>query len=73
MVPDDHRTYAHHDHSRIRTLFAVVTAAHILGERSTVRGWVGAALMIAGSYVVLVLAPPEDADIRTAEALSEAH
>ena len=54
-------------------LFAVVTAAHVLGERSTVRGWVRAALMIAGSYVVLVLAPPEDADVRTAEALSEAH
>lgn len=57
----------------IEPLFAVATAALVLGERLTLRGWIGAALMVAGTYVVLVFAPPEDADIRTAEALSEAH
>jgi drug/metabolite transporter (DMT)-like permease len=57
----------------IEPLFAVATAALVLGERLTVRGWIGAGLMITGTYVVLVFAPPEDADIRTAEALSEAH
>jgi len=57
----------------IEPLFAVVTAALVLGERLSVRGWIGAGLMIAGTYVVLVFAPPEDADIRTAEAISEAH
>jgi drug/metabolite transporter (DMT)-like permease len=57
----------------IEPLFAVATAALVLGERLTVRGWMGAGLMIAGTYIVLVFAPPEDADLRTAEALSEAH
>jgi drug/metabolite transporter (DMT)-like permease len=57
----------------IEPLFAVATAAIVLSERLTARGWVGAALMIGGTYVVLVFAPPEDADIRTAEAISEAH
>jgi hypothetical protein len=57
----------------IEPLLAVATAALVLDERLSVRGWVGAGLMIAGTYVVLVFAPPEDADIRTAEALSEAH
>jgi len=57
----------------IEPLFAVATAALVLGERLSVRGWIGAGLMIAGTYIVLVFAPPEDADIRTAEAISEAH
>jgi len=57
----------------VEPLFAVATAALVLSERLTVRGWIGAAMMVAGTYVVLVFAPPEDADIRTAEALSEAH
>ena len=57
----------------IEPLFAVATAALVLGERLTARGWMGAGLMIAGTYIVLVFAPPEDADLRTAEALSEAH
>ncbi len=57
----------------LEPLFAVATAAAVLGERLTVRGWTGAALIIVGTYVVLVFAPPEDTDIRTAEAISEAH
>ena len=57
----------------VEPLFAVATAALVLSERLSVRGWIGASLMIAGTYIVLVFAPPEDADIRTAEAISEAH
>lgn len=57
----------------LEPLFAVITAAVVLGERLTTKGWIGAALMVGGTYVVLVFAPPEDVDIRTAEALSEAH
>jgi drug/metabolite transporter (DMT)-like permease len=57
----------------VEPLFAVITAALVLSERLSLRGWIGAALMIGGTYVVLVFAPPEDADIRTAEAISEAH
>ncbi len=57
----------------VEPLFAVATAALVLAERLTLRGWFGAALIMAGTYVVLVFSPPEDADIRTAEALSEAH
>ena len=57
----------------LEPLFAVATAAVILSERLTARGWAGAVFMMVGTYVVLVFAPPEDVDIRTAEALSEAH
>lgn len=57
----------------LEPLFAVITAWVVLAERLTPRGWVGAMLILVGTYVVLVFAPPEDADIRTAEALSEAH
>ena len=57
----------------LEPLFAVATAAVILGERLSARGWAGALFMMVGTYVVLVFAPPEDVDIRTAEALSEAH
>lgn len=57
----------------LEPVFAVATAAAVLGERLTIRGWAGAALIMGGIYVVLVWAPPEDTDIRTAEALSEAH
>ena len=52
---------------------AVPTAALILSERLGGRGWIGAGLIVAGTYVVLVFAPPEDTDIATAEAISEAH
>ena len=57
----------------LEPLFAVATAGLLLSERLGVRGWIGAALIIAGTYVVLVFAPPEDTDIATAEAISEAH
>lgn len=57
----------------LEPLFAVITAWVVLAERLTLHGSVGAVLMLAGTYVVLVFAAPEDADIRTAEALSEAH
>jgi drug/metabolite transporter (DMT)-like permease len=54
-------------------LFAAVTAAVVLSERLTVRGWAGAALIMAGVYVVLTFTPPEMADLTAAEAVSEAH
>jgi len=54
-------------------LFAAVTAAVVLSERLTVRGWFGAALIMAGMYVVLTFTPPEMADLTAAEAVSEAH
>jgi drug/metabolite transporter (DMT)-like permease len=57
----------------LEPVFAVATAAVVLGERLTTRGWLGAAMIVVGTYVVLVYSPPEDADIRTAEALSDAH
>ncbi len=57
----------------LEPVFAVATAAVVLGERLTTRGWLGAAMIVVGTYVVLVFSPPEDADIRTAEALSDAH
>lgn len=57
----------------LEPLFAVITAWVVLAERLTLHGSVGAVLMLAGTYIVLVFAAPEDADIRTAEALSEAH
>jgi drug/metabolite transporter (DMT)-like permease len=57
----------------LEPVFAVATAALVLGERLTTRGWLGAAMIVVGTYVVLVFSPPEDADIRTAEALSDAH
>ncbi len=57
----------------LEPLFAVATAALLLNERLGVRGWIGAMFIIAGTYVVLVFAPPEDTDIATAEAISEAH
>ncbi len=57
----------------LEPLFAVGTAALLLSERLTTRGWIGAALIVGGMYVVLVFAPPEDADIRTAETMSQAH
>lgn len=57
----------------LEPVFAVATASAVLGERLSPRGWAGAALIMGGIYIVLVWAPPEDTDIRTAEALSEAH
>ena len=44
-------------------VFAAATAAVVLGERLTARGWLGAALIMAGVYVVLVFSPPEQADL----------
>ena len=57
----------------LEPVFAVATAAVVLGERLDVRGVLGAVMILAGIYVVLVFAPPEDIDLRTAEVLSEAH
>jgi drug/metabolite transporter (DMT)-like permease len=57
----------------LEPVFAVATAVVVLGERLTPRGWIGATMIVVGTYVVLTLSPPEDADIRTAEALSDAH
>jgi len=54
-------------------LFAAITAAVVLSERLTVRGWLGAALIMIGVYIVLTFTPPEMADLKTAEAISEAH
>ena len=57
----------------LEPVFAVATAALVLGERLDARAAMGAVLILAGIYIVLVFAPPEDIDLRTAEALSEAH
>lgn len=54
-------------------LFAAATAAVVLGERLTLRGWIGAALIMIGMYVVLAFSPPEQADLVAAESVSEAH
>ncbi len=54
-------------------VFATATAAIVLSERLSARGWLGAALIMAGIYVVLTFSPPEDADLIAAEGLSEAH
>ena len=54
-------------------VFATATAAIVLSERLSARGWFGAALIMAGIYVVLTFSPPEDADLIAAEGLSEAH
>ncbi|MEN8112911.1 MAG: DMT family transporter [Actinomycetota bacterium] len=54
-------------------VFAAATAIVVLHERLTVRGWLGAALIMIGVYVVLALSPPEQADLIAAEAVSEAH
>lgn len=54
-------------------LFAAATAAVVLGERLTPRGWFGAALIMIGMYVVLAFSPAEQADLVAAEAVSEAH
>jgi drug/metabolite transporter (DMT)-like permease len=51
--------------------FAVLTAAVVLGERFTTAGWVGAGLILAAIYAVIVTSP-ETATI-DAEAISEAH
>ena len=54
-------------------LFAAATAAVVLGERLTPQGWIGAAFIMIGMYVVLAFSPAEQADLVAAEALSEAH
>lgn len=54
-------------------VFATVTAAVVLSERLTARGWLGAALIMAGIYAVLAFSPPEDTDLIAVEGLSEAH
>ncbi|MEA2023658.1 MAG: DMT family transporter [Actinomycetota bacterium] len=54
-------------------LFAAATAAVVLGERLTLQGWFGAAMIMIGMYVVLAFSPAEHADLVAAEALSEVH
>jgi len=54
-------------------LFAAATAAVVLGERLTGQGWLGAALIMIGMYIVLAFSPAEQADLIAAESLSEAH
>jgi drug/metabolite transporter (DMT)-like permease len=48
-------------------VFAAATAAVVLGERLTVRGWLGAVLIMAGVYIVLAFSPPEQADFVVAK------
>ena len=57
----------------LEPVFAAAIAAIVLGERLTPRGWFGAALIMAGVYVVLAFSPPEEADLVATEGLSEAH
>ena len=52
--------------------FAAATGAVVLGERLGARGWLGAAAILGGIYVVLAGTGPED-DLPTAEAVSPAH
>ncbi|MDP8959972.1 MAG: DMT family transporter [Actinomycetota bacterium] len=52
--------------------FAAVFAAWLLEERLTTTGWVGAGLILAGIYLVLVLAD-QSRDLPLAEAVSPAH
>lgn len=54
-------------------LFAAATAAVVLGERLTMQGWIGAALIMIGMYVVLAFSPADEADLVSAESLSDAH
>jgi len=57
----------------LEPVFAAATAAVVLGERLDGRGWLGAAAIMAGIYVVLTFTPPELEDLTSAEAISEAH
>jgi drug/metabolite transporter (DMT)-like permease len=50
--------------------FAAAMAALVLGERFTLRGWIGAGLILAGIYVTLA---GEDEPLPAAEALTPAH
>jgi drug/metabolite transporter (DMT)-like permease len=50
--------------------FAAAMAALMLGERFTLRGWIGAGLILAGIYVTLA---GEDEPLPAAEALTPAH
>lgn len=52
---------------------AAATAAVVLGERLTPRGWFGAALIMSRVYVGLAFSPPEEADLVAKEGTSEAH
>ena len=54
-------------------VFAAATAAIVLGERLTARGWLGAALIMAGVYVVLAFAPREEADFIVASPSTGVH
>jgi drug/metabolite transporter (DMT)-like permease len=51
--------------------FAAATAAIVLDERLTLRGWVGAALILVAIY--LVLTRPEEPGMIEAESVSAAH
>lgn len=55
----------------LEPVFGVLTAAVVLGERLTLRGWVGAAVILAAVYLVIAREPEPDA--LAAEAISEAH
>ena len=55
----------------LEPVFGVLTAAAVLGERLTVRGWVGAAVILGAVYLVIAREPEPDA--LAAEAVSEAH
>jgi drug/metabolite transporter (DMT)-like permease len=52
--------------------FAAGTAMLVLGERLTARGWLGAALILAGIYIVLGASGDED-ELPLAESLTPAH
>ena len=55
----------------LEPVFGVLTAAAVLGERLTVRGWLGAAVILGAVYLVIAREPEPDA--LAAEAVSEAH
>lgn len=55
----------------VEPVFAAAIGAVVLGERLDAAGWVGAAAIMAGIYLVLTLSP--DDELLGAEAITEAH
>jgi len=54
----------------LEPVFATATATLVLGERLAGRGWLGAAAIVAGIYLVVAISPAEEADVRAATAFS---
>ncbi|MBT8198632.1 MAG: DMT family transporter [Acidimicrobiia bacterium] len=57
----------------LEPVFAAATAAIVLGERLTTRGWVGAVLILAAIVSVLTSVDSDDDPLPAAESVSPAH